>query len=500
MERLRRLKARLLFSYVFIGLVNLIIILTFVYYESRHSLIERGMNHMISVRSLASQKLNLKLENLKHLAKTNPEELRDNNFVQSHCEFSENHLRLIRGEDCPSQSEIESLPLHYLYPWKNSSFLLKTFNSGMITLWIFSNEVMNSVLLQRAGLGSTGEIYLVGEDYYIKSASRFIKDWQNLKVNNEAVVSSFLGKQDTTLVKDYREIEVISSYSPFQLDGLKFSILSEIDLEEVISPLKETFSLLMALGASLILLTLGMAFLATRGIIGKIKTMQEEIRNLNEQRVNYLSESAQMVIKAQEEERERLAYNLHDSVGQYLTALKWGLSQFILELKDNLPLKIKAREMGQLCENTMLEVRSISTDIMPSLISDFGIFHAIEDFLNNQKKIYDIEIQYRCSEKVNDYNFRKDFQVNLYRMIQELVQNTVKHARADSVTVSFEIAEKELILIYGDDGTGIKDSQTFPRSLSYRALSYKGIMERLEKDGLFYKISFNLRDVTNEDD
>ncbi len=104
-----------------------------------------------------------------------------------------------------------------------------------------SAEGINEIMLEtdsRSGLGETGESYLVGHDYIMRSSSRFEDDaFLSVLAKTDAVTQAFSGDEGTAIIKDYRGIDVLSSYSLFQKNDLEWAILAEIDLKEAMIPI-----------------------------------------------------------------------------------------------------------------------------------------------------------------------------------------------------------------------------------------------------------------------
>ncbi len=449
---------------------------SFIYIKTRSALKDKAFAHLSSVSSLAGHKLELYFQNLKSEILDLKDEF-SNQALDFSCSIS---LKKINSS-CPETTYLRSVP-NQIFISHGKNFVFK--NGDRI--FFFNHKGISSFLHEREGLGKSGEIYIVGEDHLIRSASRFSNDWENIKVKNLSIDLALQGKRGVAIVSDYRQIKVVSSHLPFVFDNLRFALVSEMDWDEVIAPLNETASDLLLIGGLLIVLSLGVAFYFVRKTIWLVDRMSQEIDELN-------TSSAIKIIKVQEEERERIAYNLHDSVGQYVTALKWGLSSV-----RNEATKDKVIELSKLCESIIKEIRTISQDIMPSLIKDFGCFTAIKNYLSEQSLNYSVQINYAVAPDIQALNFKRDFELNLYRMIQELFQNAIKHSKSTIIDFNFLIENEKLVLIYTDNGVGMRDSDPTPRSLNYRTQLYKGSMLRLKVDfGLKYEMKFDLREVTH---
>jgi signal transduction histidine kinase len=481
-------KRKLLLAFLWIGLFNVLVLSTFVYVRSRAHVIERSKNHMVSVANLAGSKLHLYLKNLKlHY-------LNDKRIdvpvpeLEASCQYINQKPKVIKGIYCPEWKSIETLPSEefVFYGTDQNFFLLKS----LPHVWIFNHQGMSDLLMTRDGLGNSGEIYLVGADYKTKSASRFIKDWQNIVVQNESVKKGLSNKEGVTIVKDYRNIDVISGYMPFTFDQLKFVILSEIDQDEVLAPINVLRYNLILISGVLFIFSSLMAIPLTTSTLRLIRKMEHEIQNLNAQ-------MGRQILMAQEKEREKIAYNLHDSAGQYMTALKWELSR----LREDITvpdIKDKLTELTSLSDKLIKEMRSISQDIMPSLIKDFGCFPAIRDYLKQQERLFNFRIQQFYSTELETIKWKHAFQINLFRMIQELIQNAVKHSNAQEIMISFRKSGNELILEYKDDGEGTSDHVALPKSLLYRTKLFQGKMKQIEsKNGFNLVFEFSFQEVAD---
>ncbi len=130
--------------------------------------------------------------------------------------------------------------------------------NGVIALQI-SNEAINNIMQQKSGLGESGETYLVGEDFLLRSDSRFSKETTVLKqkVETDATKDALDGNENSQIVKDYRGIKVLSSYDDMEVGNQHWAILAEIDEAEVLIPVNNLgrFILIIA-GVSLLILVL----------------------------------------------------------------------------------------------------------------------------------------------------------------------------------------------------------------------------------------------------
>lgn len=157
------------------------------------------------------------------------------------------------------------------------------------------------------------------------------------------------------------------------------------------------------------------------------------------------------VFKAHEEEKARLSQELHDGVGPLLSLIKLNVSSLPA---NNETEKIIA-EIKDLASEGMKEVRSISHALMPSLLEKKGLAAALADFVDqiNQSGKTEVQLDLNISSELTT-----DTQVNVYRIVQEALNNILKHAGATVAEVSLNEREGELRLKISDNGKGFDSS------------------------------------------
>jgi PAS domain S-box-containing protein len=205
--------------------------------------------------------------------------------------------------------------------------------------------------------------------------------------------------------------------------------------------------------------------------ISERKKAEEEVLEVNIQLKSLLN-IAQTI---REEERKNVAREIHDELGQQLTALKMDIG-WILHKQNDPEIKLvdKLNEMLKMNEGIINTVRRISSDLRPALIDDLGLIATIEwkcaDFEEKTK----IPCIYVSS--VPERTFGKNFSINVYRILQETFTNVMRHAEASKVEVSLSGNEKEFILEIKDNGKGISKENTNTKRL--------GILGMKERAGL----------------
>jgi two-component system sensor histidine kinase UhpB len=193
---------------------------------------------------------------------------------------------------------------------------------------------------------------------------------------------------------------------------------------------------------------------------------REELRNL--------SRHLQSV---REEESKRIAREIHDEMGQALTALKmdlaWLSRRFIGEKKEQHQLLEKTRSMSELIDQTILLIQKISAELRPGLLDDLGLIPAIEwqvqDFQNRTK------IKCKLNLADHDIELTPDQATAIFRVFQESLTNVARHAAATKLEITLTEKEGLLRLVISDNGKGISESQVYAPD----ALGFLGMRERL---------------------
>lgn len=160
------------------------------------------------------------------------------------------------------------------------------------------------------------------------------------------------------------------------------------------------------------------------------------------------------VIAATEAERERIARNLHDGVGQQLSGLKMGWQQLLSELQPTQSTtKEKSEKLTEVLDEACDEVRSISHRMMPRSLGQYGLVPAIGDLL--EKSIHPAGITFDFETLgLDQERFDSELELSVYRVMQELVNNILKHAEATHVSVQLVKNSGYLIAVIEDNGKG----------------------------------------------
>lgn len=202
----------------------------------------------------------------------------------------------------------------------------------------------------------------------------------------------------------------------------------------------------------------------------KVKTNKEkDIAKLKEKRFHDVIEAAEM-------ERKRIAGDLHDSVGLMLATTKLNLN----ELEDSILLTIAEDEKSilehtlKLIDETSTEVRNISHNMMPGALIELGLQAAISDLVSKINQLEHFTAAFESQGKERELTEMK--RIAVFRIVQEIAGNTLKHAEADKISIKMSFQKKYLNILYVDNGKGMKDIN--PDSST--GIGWKNIYSRLE--------------------
>jgi PAS domain S-box-containing protein len=184
-------------------------------------------------------------------------------------------------------------------------------------------------------------------------------------------------------------------------------------------------------------------------------------RKLTEQRLRDSREQLRALTghleQVREEERTRIAREIHDELGQALTGLKMDLSWFAARLPNNPAFQDKSAVMLKLIDSTVHAVRRLSTELRPAILDNLGLIPAIEWLAQEFQKRTGITCEFVTAD--DDLALDEDRMTALFRICQEALTNVTRYAQATSVHIILETDGKEILLRISDNGRGITDAE-----------------------------------------
>lgn len=161
---------------------------------------------------------------------------------------------------------------------------------------------------------------------------------------------------------------------------------------------------------------------------------------------------ASALLQGQEEERKRLSKEMHDGVGQMLTGLKLIAENFG-ETKEWSPRDLRnAQDLRTVISQTIQEVRTISHNLMPTVLNDFGIDLALKQLMDSTAR--NTNAQMTFTSNLKEKRLDRNVEIGLYRIAQEAINNAVKHSEATQINLDVSLGNKKVTLRVTDNGKG----------------------------------------------
>lgn len=203
---------------------------------------------------------------------------------------------------------------------------------------------------------------------------------------------------------------------------------------------------------------------------------------INQMETSYQRELMNAGVRAQEAERKRIASDLHDSVGGMLSATKLYISQLKPDTTNEDFDLIKKKAVQTIDEN-ISTVRGISHNLLPPGLERLGLVNSLDSLCKQIHASGAIDVQLDYNEQGR---FKVEHEMALYRITQELISNTLKHADATEIEITVNFQEQQLSYHYADNGRGFNRAQVdFKKSST--GLGMKNIETRIRLMGATFE-------------
>jgi PAS domain S-box-containing protein len=205
----------------------------------------------------------------------------------------------------------------------------------------------------------------------------------------------------------------------------------------------------------------------------KLKQSEKELRLLSAQ-----------LLTVEEQERARIARELHDGIGQSLTSIKFRVEDALGQIrKDLIDSGVSTmNNLIPLIQNTVEEVRRITMDLRPSTLDDLGILATIAWFCRELQDTY-ATVEVKREITVKETEVPDHLKIVIYRVLQEALNNVVKHSGADRVTISLDKKNNTMQLVIEDNGCGFDLDETLSVDSSERGFGLASMRERIDLSG-----------------
>jgi PAS domain S-box-containing protein len=350
-------------------------------------------------------------------------------------------------------------------------------------------SVIEKVVRERKlkeALCESEERYRASFDNFIDAINIFAKDRRFLDVNKKLVQLSGYSK------KELLSMKLEDLYPESVKPPTEERIQKMLQGEEV--HIFETYFL--TKGGEKIPVEIGVS--ALKNCYGQEIVFQGSIRNIIERKraqeqVHTLS---RQLMKAQEAERQRLSRNLHDLVGQDLSALKIGLDTLFDDQHEVYPAwRQRVAELSKMVKGTIMTVRDLAYSLRPTSLDQVGlaktIFRYCKEFYNRTG----VKVEFFAAG-LDDLELDSDTEIILYRLIQEGLNNVKKHADATDVTIRLVASFPNIILRIEDNGKGFDAEKRLASAINEKRMGFISMEERVALLGGKMKIESHLMQGT----
>ncbi|MBI5408061.1 MAG: HAMP domain-containing protein [Nitrospirae bacterium] len=365
--------------------------------------------------------------------------------------------------------------------------------SGVLVARFNLEASLDKLLSNRTGMGETGETLIVNKDVIVLNELRGFKDAPlKLKLEAQAAVEASRGNTGIVETSDYRGEKVLAAYT--YIPRNRWGFVAKQDLKEVYAPINRLRKWMIAIFITTVFGVIIVAFRVAKSISNPIKELHkgseiigkgdldykvgttakdeigelsrtfdlmiENLKALTASRDELNKEIAErkhlerMLLEIREHERRRIGHDLHDNLGQQLTAISFmthGLENTLR--KKSIPESEDAERITHLVEMAKAQVKSLSIGLSPMLDKDeYSLMTAMVDLATNSEKLFGIPCGVICKNPIRIYNTAA--LIHLYRIAQEAITNAARHARPKHIEIQLSKITNEITITIKDDGTG----------------------------------------------
>ena len=323
-------------------------------------------------------------------------------------------------------------------------------------------------------------------DYLIKASDIFLslKNYLNLKQAYAKLADAYEIKKDYPASLKYYQLYASYKDSIYNENNAKqmAEMQTKYDVEkkdlelaknkaEIETKEKQAYIKNIVIIAIVILMLL----LAIVGFLFYRKKQIEQQAKLDAEIASQKEIRTKAILEAEEKERRRIAQDLHDGVGQMLSAAKLNLSNLDSKITNQTEeQKLAMQNALSLVDDSVKEVRAVSHNMMPNTLIKLGLASAVREFITKLGNAPTLKVDL----EIVGLDTRLDNQVEtvLYRVIQEIVNNIIKHAKASQISMQLIRHETELSIMIEDNGVGFDTNQLD----NFEGIGLKGIQTRIE--------------------
>ncbi|MCG8701830.1 MAG: methyl-accepting chemotaxis protein, partial [Bacteroidales bacterium] len=374
---------------------------------------------------------------------------------------------VVKGNDFGTKLENENTHLSKL--WKNCKELDKTLLSdmekytpskdapamfisapvknnktivGYLALQI-SNKAINRIMQEKSGLGETGETYLVGSDYLLRSDSRFSKEiaMLNTKVETENTRNALRGNNDLKIITDYKGTEALSAYDRVNLPGLHWAIIAEMDKKEVMQPVYSLAFSISFLGIAMLVLISILAVVISRTFSGPINKVVAALKQIDKGQfdvsidINQRDEIGQLAASLKSMVQQlRESVNIAQKVAEGDISTAYELAQKKTDGELDTALKNMLQNLNYSIELARTVAKGDLTEAYNQVLSNNTngeLDEALKEMVTNLRKSVEIAQQVASGNLNIEVTQRGELDIALNEMVDRL-QSIVSNIRSCS--------------------------------------------------------------------
>jgi two-component system, NarL family, sensor kinase len=308
--------------------------------------------------------------------------------------------------------------------------------------YTLKNDYDNALLNLKKALEISKELNIKNIEQYATGSLSFLEEKQGNYKQAFLYLKNYIDITDTVNAKYNRDktTELTTKYETEKKE-------TQLKLQQSSIKQKNILNILLGSIATAILI---LSLFSYKNYQNKQKLQQQKISELEtKQQLN----ATEAVLKGEEQERTRLAKDLHDGLGGMLSGIKYSFNA----MKGNLimtPDSAQAFERSMdMLDSSIKEMRSVAHNMMPEALVKFGLDTALKDFCNEIQQSGALQISYQ-SIGLGNAVIDQTVGITIYRIVQELINNTMKHAMAKNAIVQVTKGNGQLSVTVEDDGKG----------------------------------------------
>ncbi len=382
---------------------------------------------------------------------------------------------------------------------------------GILVAGIDLETSLFSLLSNRTGMGDTGEALIVNREAVALSELRWHpKSPLRFQLTSKPAEEASQGRTGIMEATDYRGARVLAAYTHIPMTGWGF--IAKQDMEELFEPINQLRNWMFIIGIITLFGVITVAFTVSKSISTPIKELHrgseiigggnldhkvgtdapDEIgelsRTFDRMILNLKITTAsrdelnreiaerkgleQKLLAIEENERRRIGHDLHDNLGQQLTAISFktqGLENILR--KKSIPEAEDLARITYLVEMTKAQAKSLSFGLSPLFEKDdYCLMTAMVELASNSERLFEIPCVVKCSRPVSILN--KSTLIHLYRIAQEAITNSARHAKPERIEIGIRRDGQEVTLTIQDNGSGFSVSDQ-PKGMGLEIMRYR---------------------------